>query len=47
MKVIEQYLEETSTAVVIRDDVRWVVDILPKLMLFCNELDQAMNQEVE
>jgi hypothetical protein len=47
VKVIEQYLEETSTAVVIRDDIRWKVDILPKLMLFCNQLDQAMNQEVD
>mmetsp|Transcript_5368 Transcript_5368/g.5501 ORF Transcript_5368/g.5501 Transcript_5368/m.5501 type:complete len:289 (-) Transcript_5368:535-1401(-) len=47
VKVIEQYLEETSTAVIIRDDIKWKLDILPKIMNFCNQLDEAMNQKFD
>ena len=45
VKVIEQYLEETSTAIVSRDDEKWTTDIFPKIIIFCNELDAAMNQK--
>jgi hypothetical protein len=41
-KVIEQYQETTNTNIVIRDDMLWKEEILPGLLKFCSDLNEAM-----
>lgn len=41
-KLIEQYMDETNTMIIERDDDFWHEEIEPALLLFCEDLNKAM-----